>query len=134
MDTEGHRLTVKVYLEDTDAEGRVYHANYLKYFERSRSEILEHQGLKLADWAKEDRLYVVHEMHIKFKRPALLGDSLEVGTTYRRASDFRVTFQHALFHPGDGTPLVTAEAQVVCVDRRGNLQELPAGILSDPSP
>jgi acyl-CoA thioester hydrolase len=123
-----HTLGIKVYLEDTDAEGIVYHANYLKYFERARSEILEARGVPLAEMNTRRRLFVVHEMHIKFQRPARLGDELEVRSSYQRASDYRVTFHQSAHRPGESSPLVSAEVQVVCVDPEGNLKDLPEGI------
>ena len=120
-----HLAQMKVYLEDTDAIGIVYHANYLKYMERSRSDILEEFSGQL-----QGRQFVVHEMQIKFIRPARLGDRVEVSTTARRASDYRITFQQKVFLAQGEVQLVNAEVQVTCVDPEGNLTEVPDGILS----
>jgi len=115
-----HRLELKVYLEDTDAIGIVYHANYLKYMERSRSDMLESGASAMGG-----RQFVVHEMQIKFLRPARLGDRIEVRTTARRASDYRITFSQAVLLKQGEIQLASAEVQVTCVDSQGNLTEIP---------
>lgn len=120
---EPHRLPVKVYLEDTDAIGIVYHSNYLKYMERSRHEMLAGNTVSL-----DGRQFVVHEMHIKFLRPARLGDQLEVRTTATRASDYRITFTQEVVLVPDGLQLASAEVQVTCVDSQGALTEIPEEI------
>ena len=72
MSKEVHRLRAKVYLEDTDAQGIVYHANYLKYCERSRTEVLGLSGYTLGEMQARGYLFVVYEMHLRFyaARPA----------------------------------------------------------------
>lgn len=74
-----HHLAVRVYYEDTDAGGVVYHANYLRYFERARSEMM---GLVGADHVAAavagEGYYVVAEADLKYRKPARLGDALLV--------------------------------------------------------
>lgn len=126
-----HRLPIKIYLEDTDAQGIVYHANYLKFFERARTEILSDLGgspLRIDDKAIR---FVVHEMQIKFSRPASLGESLEVRSNGARLSEFRVAFEQAVHRPGDEKPLVRATVQIVCINPAGQLTPLPDGFLTD---
>ena len=85
-----YRFPVRVYYEDTDAGGVVYHANYLRFMERARSEWLTHLGLEHADLAREhDLMFVVRSAHLDFLRPAKLADRLEVDlriTQLRRSS------------------------------------------------
>lgn len=73
-----HRLPVRVYYEDTDAGGVVYHANYLKFFERARTEWLRAMGIE-QDWLRdtENLIFVVRGMEIDFQRPARFNDGLE---------------------------------------------------------
>jgi tol-pal system-associated acyl-CoA thioesterase len=129
MQTKDHALEFRVYLEDTDAQGIVYYANYLRYFERGRSEFLETLGVPMAEVARPDCRLVVYEIRMKFRRPAQLGDRIEVLTSMLRASEYRVTFQQQIRRRGEDEPLVSGEADVVAVDQNGNLKELPAFLL-----
>jgi tol-pal system-associated acyl-CoA thioesterase len=126
MQTKDHVLEFRVYLEDTDAQGIVYHANYLRYFERGRSEILESLGVPIDQVAQPDCRLVVYETRIKFRRPACLGDRIEVLTSMQRASEYRLTFRQQIRRRGDDEALVTGEVDVVAIDREGTLKELPA--------
>jgi acyl-CoA thioester hydrolase len=119
-------LEFRVYLEDTDAQGIVYHANYLRYFERGRSEVFEGLGIPLDQVARPDCRLVVYEARIKFRRPAVLGDSIEVLTSMLRISDYRLTFRQRIRRKGEDAELVSGEIDVVAIDREGTLKELPA--------
>ncbi|MGF1512022.1 MAG: acyl-CoA thioesterase [Myxococcota bacterium] len=127
-----HRSKIRIYLEDTDAQGVVYHANYLKYCERSRTDILMDQGFTLAELQAQGWTLVVHEMNIKFKRPARLHDDILVLTTARKSSEFRVTFHHDVFRDGEDKPLFIADVQVVAIGADGALVGMPEGLLSTP--
>jgi len=122
-----HKLKLSVYLEDTDAQGIVYHANYLKYFERARSRIFTAHGLESGP-ATGQPMFVVHEVNIKFKRPARLGDQLEVTTEFEKASEYRRTFEQKIRPEDQDELLVSAQVEVVCVDKEGNLVELPENL------
>jgi len=121
-----HVLEFRVYLEDTDAQGIVYYANYLRYFERGRSEFLESLGVPMAEVARTDCRLVVYEARIKFRRPASLGDKIEVVTSMHRASEYRLTFKQQVRRPGEDEALVSGEMDVVAIGQDGSLKELPA--------
>jgi acyl-CoA thioester hydrolase len=87
MNTKEQVLEFRVYLEDTDAQGIVYYANYLRFFERGRSEFLESLGIPMSEVARPDCRLVVYEIRMKFRRPASLGDRIEVVTAILPASD-----------------------------------------------
>ena len=123
-----HALTVRVYLEDTDAQGFVYHANYLRFFERARSEILDAIGYSMRDIAEGTHRFVVYELKIRYQRPARLGDRLEIRTKARRSSGYRVVFHQEAVKAWEQAPLVTAEVHVVSLDARGELLELPPAL------
>lgn len=127
-----HVLPLRVYLEDTDAQGFVYHANYLRFFERARSEILDAAGYPMRDIADGTHRYVVYEMRIRFRTPARLGDRLEVRTRVERTSGYRVTFHQEAARAGEASALAAAEVDVVALDATGKLQELPAELFSLP--
>jgi acyl-CoA thioester hydrolase len=129
-----HRQRIRIYLEDTDAQGVVYHANYLKYCERSRTDILTEAGFSLAALREQGWTLMVHELNIKFLRSARLHDEIIVETTARRSSDFRMVFRHAVLLAGEPKPLVTADAHVVAVGADGGLLALPEGLFDGATP
>jgi acyl-CoA thioester hydrolase len=79
-----HTFNLRVYYEDTDAGGIVYHANYLKFAERARTEFLNELGLSNSDMMKQDTAFVVSRIEIDYKRPALLEEKLSVETTIEK--------------------------------------------------
>ena len=126
MQTKEHVLEFRIYLEDTDAQGIVYYANYLRYFERGRSEFLESLGIPMDRVAQPDSRLVVYEIRVKFRRPAFLGDRIEVSTSMLRASEYRLLFRQQIRRRGEDEPLVSGEVDVVTIDQKGTLMELPA--------
>ena len=118
---------ITIYYEDTDFSGYVYHANYLKYFERAREELLGVE--RLAKIFRETGVgFVVYKAELTFKEAAVHGDRLEVRTTVRAESAFRAIFDQAVWRPDGKQPLVSGTLQLVCVDRKGKLVELPAEV------
>src|ERR1700681_987796 len=76
-----HRTSLRVYYEDTDTGGLVYHANYLRYAERARTEALRDAGIPHADLVERfDLMFVVHRAEIDYVRPAMLDELLAVET------------------------------------------------------
>ena len=125
MHTKEHVLELRVYLEDTDAQGIVYYANYLRFFERGRSEILESLGIPMNEVARPDCRLVVYEARIKFRRPAVLADRLEVVTSMLYASEYRLTFRQQIRRRGEAEALVSGEVDIVAIGPDGTLKELP---------
>lgn len=77
-----HRLPVRVFFEDTDLSGVVYHANYLRFMERARSDMLAASGIDQRQaWEAGEGVYVVADLRIRFRRPARLDDALVVVST-----------------------------------------------------
>lgn len=92
------RFPVRVYYEDTDAGGVVYHANYLRFMERARSEWLTHLGLEHAGLASDHQLlFVVRSVQCDYLRPARLADRLEVDLRIARMRRSSLVFvQHVM--------------------------------------
>jgi len=126
MKIEDQLLEFRVYLEDTDAQGIVYHASYLRYFERGRSEFLELFGVPVSEVARPDCRMVVYEVRAKFLRPAFLGEKIEVITSMTLASAYRLTFRQQIRRKGESEVLVSGETDIVAINQSGTLQELPA--------
>ena len=121
-----YKLEIRVYLEDTDAQGIVYHGSYLRFFERGRSEVLESLGVSVAESARADCRLVVYEMRVRFRRPAVLGEKIEVMTSMDRSSEYRMIFRQQIRRKGETDVLVSAETDIVAIDESGVLKELPA--------
>ena len=118
-----HRVSYRVYYEDTDSIGVVYHANYLKYMERGRTEFVERSGRGIVDWNTVGVNLVVYSMKLQFKKPGRLGDHIDVVSTFRVNSDYRSTFVQRVERNGE--VLVLADVVIVCVDKDGELIEIP---------
>ena len=74
-----HHFALSVYFEDTDAYGIVYYANYLKFMERARSDFIRAVGVdQAAELRRSGSAYAVVDVHIKYRRPARLGDDVQV--------------------------------------------------------
>ena len=97
-----HRFALTVYFEDTDTAGIVYYANYLKFMERARSDMIRASGIDLAAELKESgRTYAVAEVAIKYRRPAYLGDDLVVVSTLEAVRASSVTIQQRVMRGPD---------------------------------
>jgi len=114
-DRADFRWTVRVYYEDTDAAGIVYYANYLKYFERCRTEWLRSLGFDQREMAaRQRRQFVVTDLSVQYHRPARLDDALAIeATVVERARTYVVFRQRA--RRGDEL-LASARVKVACVD------------------
>ena len=119
-----HAHRVNIYYEDTDLSGVVYHANYLKYFERAREHMLGRR--ELVRLLEEEGLgFVVYKCALTFKKGARLGDEIEIRTEARKDSPYRITFEHAVWLEGEPSPLVQGTVEMVCVDASQKLVALP---------
>ncbi len=105
---------VRVYYEDTDAGGVVYHANYLMFFERARTELLRHLGFSQSELkTKVNVMFVVRSLQIKYLQPARFDELLEVVTSVSQQGRSAMLFEQTL-QRGDAT-LTRASVEVVCV-------------------
>jgi len=119
-----YHLQVQVYYEDTDHSGVVYHANYLKYFERAREGVIGPQAL-VALWKEKGLGFAVYKANIDYLDGAEFGDTLDIVSTVRKDSDYRLIWQQEAWRPGAAKAAVRAEIHLVCVDRRKNLKPIP---------
>lgn len=114
-----HRLPVRVYYEDTDFTGLVYHANYVRYFERGRSDCLRLMGVGHAELLDHDEpmAFVVSKMELTFLKPARIDDQLVVRTWYEAVKGPRLLIRQEVAR-GDDT-LCRAAVEVVCIHMDG---------------
>ena len=109
-------LNYKVYVEDTDFQGIVYYANYLKYFERSRSEFLSKNGIFQKMLIKEGSAFVIKEIKLSYKSPAELGDEIIVQSNVMKKSDARMIFFQKVISKKDSTEHVNGEVEVCFIN------------------
>ena len=114
-----HRLPVRVYYEDTDFTGLVYHGNYVRYFERGRSDALRLMGIGHAELLDGDQptAFVVTKMDLAFLRPARIDDELVVRTLYEAVKGPRLLISQTITREGDD--LCRARVEVVCIHMDG---------------
>lgn len=117
-----HLLPVRVYYEDTDAGGVVYHANYLKFCERGRTDFLRVLGINQSEL--NDLLFVVRRMDCDFRRPAKLDDLLEVRSRFLEMAGARLELDQEVRR--DGEVLFQASVTAALIDRQGRPRRLPA--------
>lgn len=124
---EAHRFAVRVYYEDTDFSGVVYHANYLRFLERGRTETLRRLGIdQSALFAAEPSLgFAVARLEITFRKPARMDDLLDVETRVVEVGGASLTMRQGLSRNGD--VLVEALVRVAAVSR-GRAARLPRDI------
>jgi acyl-CoA thioester hydrolase len=108
---------VRVYYEDTDVAGVVYYANYLKFYERARTEWLRAQGFE------QDQLrdaygivFVVSKVQVDYIRAARFNDVLQVSCHLQKQSVAALYFEQKVLRTSDGALLSEAKVQIVCVD------------------
>ena len=109
-------LNYKVYVEDTDFQGIVYYANYLKYFERSRSEFLSKNGIFQKMLIKENSAFVIKEIKLNYKSPAELGDEIIVQSNVMKKSDARMIFFQKVISKKDRIEHVNGEVEVCFIN------------------
>ncbi len=125
-----HLLPVRVYYEDTDFTGVVYHANYARYFERGRSDFLRLRGISHTELRArpEPIAFVVRRMEIDFVRPARVDDALVVHTAYDRLKGPRIFVRQWIDRSGE--LIASAKVEVVCIRLDGRPVKPPADIVT----
>mgnify|MGYP001165978536 CR=1 FL=1 len=125
----GHRLAQRVYYEDTDFSGLVYHARYLHFLERGRTDYLRCLGCQQSDLLAADEeglVFVVHRMEIDFKMPAKMDDVLTILTTTEKAGGAKMVLNQEIRR--DETLLIAAKVVIAVINRHGRPRRLPETI------
>ncbi len=134
FDGRSHLLPVRIYYEDTDFSGVVYHANYLRYFERGRSDFLRLAGVRHSELAAgaEPLGFAVRRMSLDFLKPARIDDALVVRTEFQSMRGPLVFVSQVLQRGGE--ILVTAAVEVCCISLTGRPRKPPALLLAGLKP
>lgn len=120
-------LDVRYY--ETDGQGVVHHANYFKYFELARVEMLKAMGHDYADLERDGVFLVVHSVGCKFMRPARFGDTLRIVTEVVRATPARIEHRYHVFI--ENLQVAEGQSVIACVDGDGNIQRMPDILLNE---
>ena len=119
-------FSIRVYYEDTDFSGRVYHASYLRFLERGRTEWLRARGFTQRDLAQASGvIFAVRSMHIDYLSPALMDDLLEVETAAAAVRGASIEFQQRISR--DQSELVAAKVLVAAI-RDGRPTRIPPAL------
>jgi acyl-CoA thioester hydrolase len=118
-----HRFALTVYFEDTDTAGIVYYANYLKFMERARSDMLRAAQIdQKAELDSSGSAYAVAEVSIKYRKPAFLGDDLVVVSTIEAVRAASVTIHQRVMRGPDTIADATVTAAFLTEDQRPQRQ------------
>ena len=129
-----HLLPVRVYYEDTDFTGVVYHGAYVRFLERGRSDFLRLSGISHAELATgaDPYAFAVTDLSIAFKRAARVDDALLVRTTYEAVKGPRLLIAQQILR---GEELIAqAQVEAVCVDLAGRARRPPASLVAAVQP
>lgn len=129
-----HHLPVRIYYEDTDFTGVVYHGNYLRYFERGRSDFLRLAGISHSELLEDGSptAFVVTRMEIDFKRAARIDDALTVVTRYDEVKGVRLLVSQSILR---GEELIaTAQVTAACISLDGRPKRPPQNMVEKLTP
>lgn len=118
-----HLLPVRVYYEDTDFTGMVYHANYLRFFERGRSDGLRAAGVDHTALAEVDTALTLTQINVKFRKPARIDDALVVITYFERIDGPRLLMRQTLLRAE--TLMAEAAVEACCISMTGKARRPP---------
>jgi acyl-CoA thioester hydrolase len=125
IEAGSHFFPLRVYYEDTDAGGIVYYANYLKFAERARTEMLRLVGLNQSQLKKENGiLFAVRNLTIDYHRPAVLDDLLEVVSRFKTLAGASLEVSQVLRRKSE--ELIRLELRIVCVRLDGRPTRIPS--------
>lgn len=121
-------MDVRVYYEDTDAGGVVYHSNYISYMERARTEFLRGHGLSVREMHDMGIIFPVVALEANFRAPARLDDLLEVKTQIHALRNSSFVAAQQVVRKEDGKLLVEAKVTLACVSPEMKARRLPEEI------
>jgi acyl-CoA thioester hydrolase len=128
-----HEIEIRVRYQETDAQGRVHHANYLTWFELGRVELMRAAGQSYRDVEAAGVFLVIAKAELKYHRGAVFDDLLKLRTTTVRAQGARIDHRYEVFR---GEELIAEGATTLaCIDREGRVSRLPEWLrVADASP
>lgn len=126
VDTQ--RFDIRVYAEDTDMMGIVFHSNYLCFFERARTEMFRNSGLSLTTLATYDCHFAINDVKLHYLYPARLDDLLTIISRVDAKTTCSLTFEQSIYNQ-DNKLLCEATVKIVCVDSLLKPRRIPQDLL-----
>ena len=123
-------MDIRIYYEDTDCSGMVYYANYLKYFERARTQYLEERGLSVAGFMKEGTMFVVVHAEVDYRSPARYGDRLIIETIVSDVTAASFSFSHVIRERESQRVVVEGSARLAATDGNGKVKRLDNALVA----
>lgn len=123
-------MNIRIYYEDTDCGGMVYYANYLKFFERARTQYLEERGLSVAGLMKEDTTFVVVHAEVDYRSSARYGDWLTIETVISDMTAASFTFSHVIRERESRRVVVEGSARLAAVNGKGKVKRLDKAMVA----
>lgn len=123
-------MNIRIYYEDTDCGGVVYYANYLKYFERARTEYLEARGYSVAALMEQGTVFVVVHAEVDYRSPARYGETLVIDTVVSDLNAASFTFTHVVKEKSSGRVVVEGSARLAATDGNGKVKRLDKAIVA----
>ncbi|MDX8412498.1 MAG: tol-pal system-associated acyl-CoA thioesterase [Mariprofundales bacterium] len=120
---------IRIYYEDTDHGGIVYHANYLRYMERARTEFLRSAGIELdAIQQQWGILFAVTKLTIDYRASAHFNDLLEVISSIEKPRGARLHYRQHIVQQSSGELITSATVALACIDNNGKPRRIPAAL------
>ena len=134
MDGREHVLPVRIYYEDTDFTGLVYHGAYVRFFERGRSSFLRTAGVRHSELASSNdpMAFVIVRLEVDFRRAARIDDELEVRTAYEAVKGPRLMIGQRIMRGSE--TLCEAVVQAACIDLSGRARKPPPELVDKLTP
>jgi acyl-CoA thioester hydrolase len=122
-------MEVRIYYEDTDCGGVVYYANYLKYFERARTQYLDERGLSVAALLRDGTQFMVVHAELDYRSPARYGETLAIETTLTETGKATLTFAHVIREAQTRRVVVEGSARLAATTLDGKIKRLEPGFV-----
>ncbi|MFH1616239.1 MAG: acyl-CoA thioesterase [Planctomycetota bacterium] len=118
-------ITIVPRYSETDQAGVVHHSVYPVYFEMGRTELLRENGLAYKELEKAGVYFVVAELHLKYRQPAMYDETLELTTSCTKVTAAKVVHEYQLRRAETGEILTEGYSALACVDAKGNIRKIP---------
>ena len=129
---QSHTITVVPRYAETDKGGVVHHSVYPVWFEMGRTELLRANGVAYTDIEQAGVFFVVAELHIKYRSPAMYDEKLQLRTTCSAVTTCKVEHTYQLTRSGDGSVLAEGSTVLACVDAEGKVRRVPKFMYPEP--